>query len=110
MELLNTNEPGSVLAGLQCLLALCRAFRYKATESDDRAQFDKIVEGSFPRLLSICNELISQESDEAGEMLHLALKAYKHATWVSVAGCIGITKGLLTTLSSSSLPIFASTR
>lgn len=82
MELLNTNEPGSVLAGLQCLLALCRAFRYKATESDDRAHFDKIVEGSFPRLLSICNELINQESDEAGEMLHLALKAYKHATWV----------------------------
>jgi importin-7 len=86
MELLNTNEPNSVLAGLQCLLALCRAFRYKATESDDRAHFDKIVEGSFPRLLTICNELVNQESDEAGEMLHLALKAYKHATWVSGFG------------------------
>lgn len=82
VELLNTNNPGSVLAGLQCLLAICRAFRYKATDSDDRQHFDKIVEATFPRLLAICNELVNQESDEAGEMLHLALKAYKHATWV----------------------------
>lgn len=82
VELLNTNNPGSVLAGLQCLLAICRAFRYKSTDSDDRQHFDKIVEATFPRLLAICNELVNQESDEAGEMLHLALKAYKHATWV----------------------------
>jgi hypothetical protein len=82
LELLNTNDPGSVLAGLQCLLAICRAFRYKATDSNDRQHFDQIVEVSFPRLLTICNELVNQESDEAGEMLHLALKAYKHATWV----------------------------
>lgn len=82
MELLNTNSPSSVHAGLQCLLALCRAFRYKSTESQDRAHFDSIVETSFPRLMAICSELVNQESDEAGEMLHLALKAYKHATWV----------------------------
>lgn len=83
-ELLNTNTPSSVLAGLQCLLAICRAFRYKSHDNQDRAQFDTIVENSFPRLLTICNELVNQESDEAGEMLHLALKSYKHATWVSV--------------------------
>lgn len=82
-ELLNTNTPSSVLAGLQCLLAICRAFRYKSNDTHDRAQFDTIVENSFPRLLAICNELVNQESDEAGEMLHLALKSYKHATWVS---------------------------
>lgn len=82
LELLNTNTPSSVLAGLQCLLAICRAFRYKSNDSDDRGHFDNIVEASFPRLLAICNELVNQESDEAGEMLHLALKAYKHATWV----------------------------
>lgn len=81
-ELLNTNNPGSVLAGLQCLLAICRAFRFKASDSADRQHFDNIVETSFPRLLAICNELVNQESDEAGEMLHLALKTYKHATWV----------------------------
>lgn len=88
MELLNTNNPGSVLAGLQCLLALCRAFRYKSVDSQDRQHFDKIVEASFPRLLAICNELVNQEGDEAGEMLHLALKAYKHATWVR--GSLGL--------------------
>ena len=81
MELLNTNDPASVLAGLQCLLALCRAFRYKAADSTERTHFDGIVGGSYPRLLAICNELVTQESDAAGEMLHLALKAYKHATW-----------------------------
>ncbi|KID69859.1 Importin-beta domain containing protein, partial [Metarhizium hybridum] len=84
-ELLNTNTPSSVLAGLQCLLAICRAFRYKSNDTHDRAQFDTIVENSFPRLLAICNELVNQESDEAGEMLHLALKSYKHATWLELS-------------------------
>ena len=83
MQLLNTNDPNSVLAGLQCLLAICRAYRYRSGETHDRSHFDEIVKVSFPRLLTICNELVNQESHEAGEMLHLALKAYKHATWVS---------------------------
>jgi hypothetical protein len=82
MELLNTNTPTSVLAGVQCLLAICRAFRYKSVQSQDRQHFGKIIEASFPRLLAICNELVTQESDEAGQMLHLALKTYKHATYV----------------------------
>ena len=84
MELLHTNDPRSALAGLQCLLAICRVFRYKSTESSDRKEFDKIVAASFPRLLVICNELVTQESNDAAEMLHLALKAYKHATWVGI--------------------------
>ncbi|PFH56452.1 hypothetical protein XA68_16482 [Ophiocordyceps unilateralis] len=88
MELLNTNSPRSVHAGLLCLLALCRAFRYKSSDTHDRLQFDTIVETSFSRLLVICNELVTQESDEAGEMLHLALKAYKHATWIELSPCL----------------------
>lgn len=86
LQLLNTNDARSVLAGLQCLLAVCRAYRFKASDTDSRAHFDKIIEASFPRLLAICNELVTQESDEAGEMLHIALKSYKHATWVSSVG------------------------
>jgi hypothetical protein len=82
IQLLNTNDAGSVLAGLQCLLAICRTYRFKSSDGDNRAHFDKIIEASFPRLLAICNELVNQESEEAGEMLHIALKAYKHATWV----------------------------
>ncbi|KAK4143566.1 armadillo-type protein [Dichotomopilus funicola] len=84
LQLLNTNDPGSVLAGLQCLLAVSRTYRFKASDTDSRAHFDKIIEASFPRLLVICNELVNQESDEAGEMLHIALKCYKHATWVEL--------------------------
>lgn len=86
LQMLNTNDPRSVLAGLQCLLAVCRAYRFKASDSESRAHFDKIIEASFPRLLAICNELVNQESDEAGEMLHIALKSYKHATWVGLRG------------------------
>ncbi|CAI4218309.1 unnamed protein product [Parascedosporium putredinis] len=85
MQLLNTNDAPSVLAGLQCLLAICRAYRYRSGDSHNRSHFDKIVEISFPRLLAICNELVNQESEEAGEMLHLALKAYKHATWLELS-------------------------
>lgn len=83
IQLLNTNDPPSVLAGLQCLLAICRAYRFKAGDGENRTHFDKIIEASFPRLLAISTELVTQESEEAGEMLHIALKAYKHATWVS---------------------------
>ncbi|CRK43179.1 hypothetical protein BN1723_019136, partial [Verticillium longisporum] len=84
-ELLNTNNAPSVLAGLQCLLAICRAWRFRSSDNESRVHFDKIIELSFPRLLTICNELVTQESDEAGEMLHLALKAYKHATWLELS-------------------------
>lgn len=83
IQLLNTNDPLSVLAGLQCLLAICRAYRFKAGDGENRTHFDKIIEASFPRLLAVSTELVGQESEEAGEMLHIALKAYKHATWVS---------------------------
>ncbi|KAK4452802.1 nonsense-mediated mRNA decay protein 5 [Podospora aff. communis PSN243] len=85
VQLLNMNDPPSVLAGLQCLLAICRAYRFKASDSESRAHFDKIIEASFPRLLTICNELVNQESEEAGEMLHIALKSYKHATWLELS-------------------------
>jgi len=85
VQLLNTNEPPSVLAGLQCLLAICRAYRFKTNDGESRAHFDKIIEASFPRLLAICEELVNQQSEEAGEMLHIALKSYKHATWLELS-------------------------
>ncbi|KAI2605079.1 ARM repeat-containing protein [Hypoxylon fragiforme] len=85
LQLLHANDAPSVLAGLQCLLVTCRAYRFKGPEDSSRAEFDKIVEASFPRLQQVCNELVNQESDEAGEMLHIALKAYKHATWIELS-------------------------
>lgn len=81
LNLLNTNDAASISAGLQCLLAICRVYRFKSGEN--RADFDKIVAATFPRLLVIGTNLVNETSDEAGEMLHVALKAYKHATFVS---------------------------
>lgn len=88
VELLGTNDKDRVLAGLQCLLAICRAYRFKPNDDENKAQLQKIIEGSFPRLLDICRELVVQESDDAGEMLHIALKAFKHATFLELHGIL----------------------
>jgi hypothetical protein len=80
VQLLNTNDASSIFAGLQCLLAICRVYRFKS--GDHRGDFDKIVEATFPRLLAIGQGLVNEMSEDAGEMLHVVLKAYKHATFV----------------------------
>lgn len=79
VQLLNAGDAGSVFAGLQCLLAICRVYRFKMGEN--RTDFDKIVEMTFPQLLSIGNGLVNETSLEAGEMLRTILKAYKHAIY-----------------------------
>lgn len=83
ISLLNAQDAGSVFAGLQCLLAICRVYRFKMGET--RGDFDKIVEMTFPQLLAIGNNLVGETSLEAGEMLRTVLKAYKHAIYVSSA-------------------------
>jgi hypothetical protein len=65
LQLLNTNDANSVFAGLQCLLAICRVYRFKAGE--DRGDFDKIVQVSFPQLMSIGSRLVDETSLEAGD-------------------------------------------
>lgn len=80
LQLLGTNDANTVYAGLQCLLAICRVYRFKAGEKRD--EFDKIVEHSFPQLLSIGQKLVDEESLEAAEMLRIVVKAYKHAIYV----------------------------
>ncbi len=80
LQLLNTNDAASVLAGLQCLLSICRTYRFKAGES--RADLDKIVTVAFPALLNLGNKLVDEDSAEAGEMLRLVVKCYKHAIYV----------------------------
>ena len=80
MHLLSTNDASSVYAGLLCLLAICRMYRYKG--GDSRKEFNQIIEASFPQLLAIANRLAQETGLEAWEMLHLLLKAYKHAIYV----------------------------
>ncbi|EZF30048.1 hypothetical protein H101_06307, partial [Trichophyton interdigitale H6] len=79
LQLLNGNDANSVFAGLQCLLAICRVYRFKGGEM--RGDFDKIVEISFPQLLNIGTRLIDEESVEAGEMLRTVIKAFKNAIY-----------------------------
>ena len=80
MQLLNTNTANSVFAGLQCMLAICRMYRFKG--GDTRPEFNQIVEASFPQLLAIATRLIEETDVEAWELVHIIMKAYKHAIYV----------------------------
>ena len=80
MQLLNAGDANSVFAGLQCMLALCRVYRFKAGEP--RGDFDKIVAVAFPQLHNIGTRLAGETSSEAGDMLRTVIKAYKHAIYV----------------------------
>ena len=80
MQLLNASDANSVFAGLQCLLALCKVYRFKAGEP--RGDFEKIVTVAFPQLHNIGTRLAGETSTEAGEMLRTVIKAYKHAIYV----------------------------
>lgn len=80
LQLLSTNDAASVLAGLQCLLSICRTYRFKAGES--RRDLDKIVLVAFPPLLNLGNKLVEEDSVQAGEMLRLVVKCYKHVIYV----------------------------
>lgn len=79
VKLLSTQDVPAVFAGLQCLLAICRTYRFKM--GDNRGDFDAIVAATFPQLLQIGNSLVNETSLEAGEMLRTVLKAYKHAIY-----------------------------
>lgn len=81
MQLLNTNDANSVFSGLHCMLAICRMYRSKG--GDNRQDFDRIVEASFPQLLSIGSRLVDETNPEGWEMLRVVMKAYKHTIYVS---------------------------
>ena len=80
---LSTNDANSMFAGLQCMLAICRVYRFKSGENRD--DFNQIVQASFPQLLRIGTGLLAETSLEAGEMLRVIVKAYKHAIYVSAS-------------------------
>ncbi|KAF2097936.1 ARM repeat-containing protein [Rhizodiscina lignyota] len=79
MQLLRSQDAGSVFAGVQCLLAICKVYRFKAGET--RTEFDRVVAVSFPQLLDIGNRLVPETSLEAGEILRMVMKVYKHAIY-----------------------------
>lgn len=82
VQLLSTNDKNTIFAGLNCVLAICRAYRFKGLEN--QGDFDRIVQASFPQTLSIGTRLLNEDDPEAWEMLHIILKAYKHAIYVGL--------------------------
>ena len=55
-------------------------YRFKGGKA--RTEFDHIVDVSFAQLLAIANGLVQETSLEAWEMLHIIMKAFKHAIYV----------------------------
>lgn len=86
LQLLGGGDANSVYAGLQCLLAICRVYRFKS--GDKRDEFDRIVEHSFGQVLNIGTRLVDEESLEAGEMLRIVVKSFKHATYFELSPCL----------------------
>ncbi|KAF2748212.1 ARM repeat-containing protein [Sporormia fimetaria CBS 119925] len=76
-QLLNAQDISSVSAGVLCMLAICKTYRFRNT--DKRPEFNKIAAHTFPQLLNIGNSLVNENSIEAGELLRTVLKVYKHA-------------------------------
>lgn len=79
VQLLAASDADSVYAGLQCILGICRVYRFKS--GDNRADFEKIVAMCFPQLLVMGNRLVNETSLEAGEMLRAIMKAFKHTIY-----------------------------
>ena len=84
LRLLGTNEVDQVFAGLQCVLAICRTYRFKAGEN--REEFNRIVAICFDTILAIATRLVDEESLQAAEMLRTIIKSYKHAVFVGQPG------------------------
>ena len=80
VQLLNAQDANSVFAGLQCILGICRCYRFKTGEG--RVDFENgVVATAFPLLLAMGNRLVNETSIEAGEMLRAVMKAFKHAIY-----------------------------
>lgn len=80
VRLLGEQDAASVFAGLQCILGICRVYRFKS--GDTRVDFENgVVANAFPQLLLLGNKLVDETSLEAGEMLRAVMKAFKHAVY-----------------------------
>lgn len=79
VQLLGAADADSVYTGLQCILGICRVYRFKSGEN--RADFEKVVAMCFPQLLVMGDRLVHETSLEAGEMLRAIMKAFKHTIY-----------------------------
>ncbi|KAK5101841.1 Nonsense-mediated mRNA decay protein 5 [Lithohypha guttulata] len=79
VQLLNEQNANSVFAGLQCLLAVCRTYRFMTGQ--ERSNLDNVVHAAFPMILAIGGRLVDDTSLEGAEMLRMVVKCHKHAIY-----------------------------
>jgi len=82
LQLLNSGDIQSVFAGVQCLLSLTRVYRFKR-ETSKQDEMERVAQATFPIILAIGTRLVDETSTDAGDMLKMIIKTYKHATYVS---------------------------
>ncbi|KAE8222862.1 hypothetical protein CF319_g4012 [Tilletia indica] len=77
LQMLSTEDPQTLFAGLSALLEAIRAFRWK---SQHAGTMDEIVSAAFPSILATGQRLLqapNATAPEAGSLLYLMLKCYK---------------------------------
>ncbi|CAD6891703.1 unnamed protein product [Tilletia laevis] len=77
MQMLSTEDPQTLFAGLTALLEAIRAFRWKSAHA---STMEDIVSQAFPSILATGQRLLqtpNATSPEAGALLYLMLKCYK---------------------------------
>jgi hypothetical protein len=79
LRLVNSGDVHSVHAGLTCLLAITRYYRW--TSGHARQGLNHVIQTAFPGVLNVGNTLIDEDDSLAGEMLREVLKIYKMATY-----------------------------
>ncbi|KAI5843637.1 armadillo-type protein [Tricharina praecox] len=84
LQLLNSGDIQSVFAGVQCLLSLTRVYRFKR-DTTKQDEMERVAQATFPIILAIGNRLVDETSTDAGDMLKMIIKTYKHATYFELA-------------------------
>lgn len=84
LQLLNSGDIQSVFAGVQCLLSLTRVYRFKR-ETSKQDEMERVAQATFPIILAIGTRLVDETSTDAGDMLKMIIKTYKHATYFELA-------------------------
>ena len=71
---LSTQDPKMIHTGLLGLHELTKVFQWSS--SSKRAPLDHIISSTYPHLLIIASNLITNDSPQAGEMLKLIIKTF----------------------------------
>ncbi|GAA5795592.1 hypothetical protein HPULCUR_000953 [Helicostylum pulchrum] len=75
-----------VHVGLIALREVVKVFQWKSM--DRREPLRQIIKLTFPAINAICHKLINLDTDEAAEMLKLALKIYHSSIQVDLPKCL----------------------